>query len=191
VRRYLLIAALLCCTGQASAQWLNKVLVDPKEDTSYYSLRTERDFPGVTLNCVSIDAVPFSILQIDRLTTVKSAPLERIEIKIDANQPIIFFPTQHKINTKYAFHNNIQTGIETVSLMSVSNSGDIQFAELVRQFIAGNRSTAKMISGNEVTEIDFSLIGFTAAFRPMRNACLENSDTVAGVPSETEAALLR
>jgi len=177
VRICILLLGLLSCSVNALADWQTKVVRDPLTDFSQFSLRPSDDFPLFTFSCVSVAGSPIDILQIDRLSRVQSDDVEKIEIQVDDNPALIFFPDQYKINIAYNYHPQLESGIETVTLMPNGNSGEIQFVELVRQLIAGYNAVAWARTATRDTKIEFSLLGFTRAYLSMRTACLDYVDT--------------
>jgi len=113
------------------------------------------------------------MLQIDRLTRIQSVGIEEIEIRVDDNAPILFFPGQYKINSGYTYYPQLESGIETVTLIPSGDSAEIQFAELVRQLIDGFSAVASVKTVTVDTQVEFSLIGFTNGYLTMRTACLD------------------
>jgi len=179
VRSYILFFGLLSFSINAIADWEAAVVADAAGNVSQYSLRASDEFPMFTLSCVSGDALPVDMVQIDRLTASAFDKIERLEIQVDANPVMIFYPDQHKINIGFQYHQSIENGIETVTAIPADDSGEIQYAELIRQFIEGNRSIARVISASDQAQVSFSLAGFTRAYLPMRTACLESAESIA------------
>ncbi len=177
MRSFILFLGLLNFSVSSFADWQTKTVHDPLGELSQFSLRASDDFPTFTLSCVDIGASTVNLLQIDRLTLVAIDGVERIEFRVDRNPRMTFFPDQHKINVAYKYHWKIKSGIETVTLMPSNDSGEVQFAELVRQFIGGRRGTARVVSKTNEREVSFSLIGFTQAHSTMRTACVDNEKT--------------
>lgn len=177
VRNFILFLGLLGLSVNSFADWQTKAVHDPFGELSQFSLRASENFPIFTLSCIDTDASPVDLLQIDRLTLVPMNSIERIEFQVDSNPGMIFFPDQHRINVAYQYHWKIKSGIETVTLMPANDSGEIQFAELVRQFIRGRRATARVVSYISEREVSFSLIGFTQAQSNMQTACVDNENT--------------
>jgi len=174
VRSYILLLGLLGCSVNAVADWKTKVVSDPVTNFSQFSLQASDNFPLFTISCVSLDASPIDVLQIDRLTRIESGAIQEIEIRVDSNPVIRLFPDQHKINILYNYHAQLESGIETVTLVPANDSGENQFAELVRQFIDGNRGVAQVTTATSQMQVEFSLMGFTRAYLAMRTACLKN-----------------
>lgn len=174
MRSFILFLGLLSCSVSALADWNTKVVRDPVADFSQYSLQASDNFPLITFSCVSFDASPFDVLQIDRLTRIESGTIQEIEIRVDSNLAMRFYPDQHKININYTYHVQLESGIETVTLVPSNDSGKNQFAELVRQFIDGYSGVAQVKTATNETQVEFSLMGFTQAYLAMRTACLSN-----------------
>jgi len=174
MRSYILILGLLSCSFNAFADWQTNAVRDPTGELSQFSLRATDQFPLFSVSCVSINTAAIDMVQLDRLTRNAIGVIRQIEIRVDRNQAMIFFPDQHKINIAYTYHPQLESGIETVTMVPANVSGEIQFAELVRQFIEGNRSVVRVITDTGDTRVEFSLMGFTKAYLATRTACLEN-----------------
>jgi len=168
VRSYFLLLGLLGLSVNAFADWQSKAVRDLTGELSQFSLIASDDFPQFTLSCVSNGATLVDMLQINRLTLVAISDIERVEFRVDRNPLMIFYPDQHRINVAYQYHWQIKSGIETVTLMPSNESGEVQFSELVRQFIGGRRGTARVVSENAEREVSFSLMGFTQAHEKCR-----------------------
>ena len=177
MRSCIFLLGLLSFPVNTLADWQTKAVRDPRGELRQFSLIASEGFPQFTLSCISSDASSVDLLQIDRLALVAIDGIERIEFRVDRNSPMIFLPDQHKINVAYKYHWHIRSGIETVTLMPSNDSGEVQFAELVRQFIGGRRGTARVISKNAEREVSFSLLGFTQAYSTMQRDCVSNENT--------------
>ena len=171
------LLGLLSCSVSSLADWQTKAISDPLGELSQFSLRPSDDFPLFTFSCISVEESRIDMLQIDHLTRDGIDDIERIEIRVDANPSMIFFPDQHIINFTYQYYPQIEFGIETVTMIPSNGSGEVQFAELLRQFIGGRRGAARVVSSTEEKAVAFSLMGFTQAYLSMRTACLDAQST--------------
>lgn len=177
MRSYILLLGLLSFSVNAFANWQSKAVRDLTGEISQFSLVASEDFPQFSLSCVNNGASPVDMLQINRLTLMAVNNIERVEFRVDRNPLMIFYPDQHRINVAYKYHWPIKSGIETVTLLPSNDSGEVQFSELVRQFIGGRRGTARVVSETAEREVSFSLMGFTRAHSAMRTACVDSKDT--------------
>jgi len=172
VRSYLLLLGLLCCSVSALADWESNTVRDPTSDLAQFSVRSSDDFPMFTLSCVSNKPTLVDMLQVDRLTRVDTGAIEVIEVRVDSNSAMIFYPDQHNIIVGYQYHAQLESGIETVTMTPAGSSGEIQFAELIRQFIEGYKAVVQVKSAEGETRVAFSLLGFTQAYLAARTDCL-------------------
>lgn len=179
MRRYIVFLGLLLSSTSLLANWQSKVVIDPDTELHQYSLQAAGSFPLVTLSCISVNAIPVDMVQIDRLTKVETSRVERVEIRVDNNPVMVFYPDQHETNIAFNYYSRIETGIETVTMIASNESAKNLYGQLIGQFIKGNRSRARVVTDTGVIELNFSLLGFTKAYLPMRTACLNNSDSIA------------
>lgn len=151
----------------------------PDEQVNYYNVRATDEFPIFSMTCISANNAPLDMLHINRLTKEQVTSIQKIEIQVDRNPAIVLLPDQHQLDISFKFHQQIDTGIETVTLMPVTDAGKVQYTQLINQFFAGNNGTAKLVTSEKAIDINIPLIGFTKAYRPMRSACAQNSETTA------------
>jgi len=174
VRSYILFLGLLIYSVNALADWQSSTVRDPSADISQFSVRASDDFPMLTLSCVTVNSTPVDMLQIDRLTRIDMGVIKSIEIRVDSSPAMIFYPDQHHIIIGYQYHPQLESGIETVAMTPVGDAGEIQFAQMVRQFIDGYKSVARVTTTKGESRVEFSLLGFTQAYLSARTACISS-----------------
>jgi len=174
VRSCIFLLLLLICPIKVLADWQSKTVGNPNTQFSQFSVQSSENFPIFTVSCVSAGASLVDMLQIDRLTRDAINVIERIEIQVDDNITMIFYPDQHKMRIGYSYYSQLESGIETVTLTPADDAGLVQFAEMTRQFIDGYSGVARVIATSSESEVQFSLLGFTREYLSMRSACLNN-----------------
>jgi len=156
------------------ADWQSKAVRDPNIDFNQFSVQASDSFPLLTLSCVNGNTSAVDMLQIDRLTRIATSIVDRVEVRVDSNSTLVFFPDQHKININYNYYPQLESGIETITLMPSNDPGQAQFGKLVSQFINGYSGVVRVVTETSETQIEISLLGFTQAYLSMRTDCINS-----------------
>jgi len=179
VRKFTLLLGLLLFSTVSQADWQTKVALDPTAGLNHYNVRATDTFPMFSMSCVNVNASPLNMLHIDHLASTPIKDVEKIEFRVDSRPITSLDAIQNKIDVQYQYHGSLATGIATITLVPQTPTGQQLYQEIVDQFIAGTRAYALITTSEGDVELEFSLMGFTKAYRPMSEACSANSEAVA------------